>query len=212
MRLFPCSSCGPGAQFTVLLLLLLLLFGYQHQRCAASWDEAPEEEGEVRGLRVVQETVWQWVSSWVVGAFAARARDKAWMDEDKDDEERHDIKQKPHWHLRGDPGRKAGATVPRSRRLQLLEGGALRPLDRANFTTTGLRIAPPYLGFTNCVYFQQCANITTNYGIVSRCKNQRACEVCEGEGTRRTCQFFRITGNPGSLGAQTPFTTNPLVE
>jgi len=211
MRLLIFSSCGPGAQFAVLLLLLLLLLGYQHHRYAASWDEAPEEEGELRGLRVVQETVWQWVSSWFVGAFAARARGKAWMKDDEDDDE-DDLKQKPHWHLREDPDRKAGATVPQSRRLQLLGGAALRPLNRANFTTTGLRIAPPYLSFTNCVYFQQCANITTNYGIVSRCKNQRACEVCEGEGTRRTCQFFRITGNPGSLGAQTSFTTNPLVE
>jgi hypothetical protein len=194
----------------------MLLLSYQHQRYAASWDEAPDEEGEVRGLRVVlEETVWQWVSSWFVGAFAGRPsnKNKAWMykSEDDDEEEEESIKHKPRWHLRGDPNGKAGM-ARQPRKLQLLEGAAIRPLDKTNFTTAGLRIAPPYLGLTNCVFFQQCANITTNYGIVSRCKNQRACEVCTGEGTRRKCQFFRITGNPGSLGAQTPFTTNPLVE
>jgi hypothetical protein len=209
MRLLPCASCGPGAQFTVLALLLLLLLGYQHQRYAASWDQAPDEEDDVRGLRVVQETVWQWVSSWFVGAFAGRASDKAWMGEDEDIAE-ESIKQKPHWYLRGDPGGKSGEVS--GRRLQLLEGAALIPLDRANFTTAGLRIAPPYLGFSNCFFYQQCTNITTNYGLVSRCKNQRVCEVCTGYGTHRTCQFFRITGNPSTLGARTPFTTNPLVD
>lgn len=218
MRVLPCA-CGPGTQFTVLLLLLLLLLGYQHHRSAASWDEAPNEEGEVRGLRVVEETLGQWLSSWFLNAISGAGRDKAWMDEDEEEEEAayDDETLKPHWHLRGDPGGKGAATAPRldrdrKRRLQLLEGGALRPLDRANFTPAGLRIAPPYLGYTNCVFFQQCANITTIYGIVSRCKNQRACEVCTGEGTRRSCKFFRITGNPGSLGAQTALTTNPLVD
>lgn len=196
------------------MILILLLVGFQYHRYAVLWDDVPQAENEGRGLGVVQETVGQWISSCFLGTFAARASAKIWMDEDEEDDD--DFVVQSRWHLRSSSERKAGvAPQPRkerNRRIQLLEEGALQPLNLVNFTTAGLRIAPPYIGFSNCFYFPKCANITTSYGTVSRCKNVRVCEVCTGEGTDRTCQYFVVTGNPSGLGARTPFTTNPVVD
>lgn len=211
MRLLPCSSCGPGPKFLIQLILILFYLGFLHWHTVFG-DDAQEEENEERGLGLVQETVWKWISSRFLKAFVTS--EKGWPNEDEEVDEGFIVQQR--WHLRSSSERIAGVAPQqrkeRNRRIQLLEEGALQPLDLANFTTAGLRIAPPYTGFSNCFYYPKCANITTNYGTVSRCKNVRVCEVCKGQGSNRTCQYFVVTGNPGKLGARTPFTTNPVVD
>lgn len=39
----------------------------------------------------------------------------------------------------------------------------------ANFSTAGLRIAPPYGEFSDCYYAPICVTITLEYGLAQRC-------------------------------------------
>jgi hypothetical protein len=43
-----------------------------------------------------------------------------------------------------------------------------------NFSSGGLRIGQPYLGYSNCVYSPTCVNLTLAYGTVARCESRNA--------------------------------------
>jgi hypothetical protein len=223
-----CSTCLRR----LLLLFLLFLLVYQNYVHNASWDEAPDEEGGLRALQTLKESLNKWFSSlFIIKNPSRRYTFSAFLNEEGVEGEVQDKdasgekggvilrgegpKHYPsRWHLRSQNHAHLAEWrfQHHPRRLQLLEEGALKPLKAANFTGAGLRRAPPYQGYTNCFFTQQCANITTNYGNVARCKNVRVCEVCRQDGPEVVCGFFVVTGNPGKLTARTPFTTNPLVE
>ena len=221
----------PPRRFWVLVLILLSLLAWEHHRHTQSWDGAPDDSSfdyEERGLHVVEEAVEHWWSSlWALqqqqleqkqqkqqyqGSSILQPDQAPQEGQRRQQEQQRKLLRGADLHqLHSTNTNTTGTTTSRS--LQLLGAAALKPLGDRNFTGAGLRRAPPYLGFSNCFFAQNCANITTEYGKVSRCRNSRVCEVCHtgaGGAGPRVCNFFRVTGNPSGLGAVTNLGTNPI--
>ena len=112
-----------GVRFLCLVSFLLLLLTLEHYRYVAqSWDEAPDDPGEVRGLREVEESVWAWWLSLWPSTGGDRKTKKG---------EETFIPRRQHL--------RHTQTSSSSRSLQLLGLAALRPLNEANFTIAGRR-------------------------------------------------------------------------
>lgn len=140
------------ACFGLLVIALLGLFGYEFARRERSWDGAPEEEAEEeRGLDLAHGAgdngwldPWPWL--WCSGTEATESG----------------FTRRP-LQLQGRLRGITTATMVEKRhcwrKLQLLEAAGLRPFQQpADFTTAGLRRAPPYLALSNC--FFMCVNLS----------------------------------------------------
>jgi hypothetical protein len=131
------------ACFSLLVLALLGLFCYEIARRERSWDGAPEEEErglltEGKGDEWLDPLPWLWrrgIAEEAAGpGFQRMRRGRRRL-------------------LRGEGSASGRRVRRRGRGLQLLGAGALRPFEEpANFTTAGLRIAPPYGALSRCVY------------------------------------------------------------
>lgn len=162
------------ACFALLVIGLLGLFAYQYAGRERSWDEAPEERGLAEGPGHGWLDPWSWL--WPRGADGMvaggpgfhqkhwwwwrqrrreqgqgrrRRRLRSAVGVDWDWEEEWDEQEE---HEAMPAGRGSDNTRP-WRELQLLEAGALRPFEQlANFTTVGLRRAPPYGPLSECYF------------------------------------------------------------
>lgn len=215
------------ACFALLVLALPGGFAYQYARHERSWDGAPDDEGE-RGLAegagdgLLDPWPWLWHSGTEEAAglgFQRRQRRRQLR------ERRSGIVLEEGTHHDGPKPAAAAAVVvpPRAstkpwRGLQLLETGALRPFEQpTNFTTAGLRRAPPYAVLSNCffVYVRGQARLGQGTESVNQIKaftplfrprhthNSPQCfnVTTMGYGTVQRCKFGRICevcrGTPG---------------
>lgn len=166
------------ACFALLVLALLGGFAYEYARRERSWDGAPEaEEEEERGLAEGAGNGWldPWPWLWRHGTEEAagpgfqrrrlrrRRRLQLLRTMTMEQGTHSDDEAKAVGPVAGSRRRAIAinATAATSattsskpwRELQLLDAAALRPFQApVNFTTAGLRRAPPYAGLSDCFY------------------------------------------------------------
>ena len=160
------------ACFALLVLALLGGFAYEYARRERSWDGAIEAEEEERGLAEGAGDGWldPWPRLWRHGTEGAagpgfqrrwlrrrrRLRTMTMEQGTHSADEAKAVDPVAGSRRRAIAINATAATTSSSkpwRDLQLLDAAALRPFQApVNFTTAGLRRAPPYTGLSNCFY------------------------------------------------------------